>query len=146
MQAEHHIFKYNVSPTATRFAATVGVAAMSAGSGLVAYFDPSKTSFLPLCPIYHLTGFACPGCGLTRGFHALFHGDVLTALHFNALIPVWVLIFGYTLVSLLFLAVRGRGLPMGFVGPKILFGFLIALILFGVLRNLPFYPFNLLFP
>ena len=72
MQAEHHIFNYNVSPTATRLAATAGVAAMSAGSGLVAYFDPSKISFLPLCPLYHLTGFAVRAAGLRADFMLYF--------------------------------------------------------------------------
>ena len=119
---------------------------MLGGSGFVAYFDPSKVNLLPVCPLLSLTGFACPGCGLTRGFHALFHGDIVTAIDFNALIPVWVLIFGYVFVSLMLLAVRGSGLPMWLVGPKALFGFLIVLILFGVLRNLPFYPFTILFP
>lgn len=129
-----------------RLAAAVGAAAMIGGSGVVVYFDPSTTKLLPLCPLYSLTGYACPGCGLTRGFHALFHGDALTALDFNALIPVWVVIFGYGFISLVLLAVRGRGLPMWPIGPKVLFGFLIVLLLFGVLRNLPFYPFTILFP
>ncbi len=146
MQVEEQIVGYNISPVAARLSAVVGAAAMLGGSSLVAYFDPSKFSFIPACPLYSLTGFACPGCGLTRGFHALFHGDVLAALDLNALIPVWVLIFAYVFGSLVLLAVRGRGFPMRFVGPKALFGFLIVLLLFGVLRNLPFYPFTLLFP
>jgi hypothetical protein len=41
---------------------------------------------------------------------------------------------------------RGRILPMRFVGQKSLFGFLIVLLAFGVVRNLPFYPFTILFP
>lgn len=146
MQVEEQIAGLNISPMAVRWTAAAGAALMAAGSGTVAYFDPAKANFLPVCPLYSLTGFACPGCGLTRGFHALFHGDVLTALDFNALIPIWVVIFGYGLLSMTLLAVRGRGLPMWSIGPKVLFGFMAMLILFGVLRNLPFYPFTLLFP
>src|SRR5262245_46650108 len=83
VQVEQQIVGNYVSPMATRFCAVAGAATMLGGSGFVAYFDPSTANFLPVCPLYSLTGFACPGCGMTRGFHALFHGDVLTALDFN---------------------------------------------------------------
>src|SRR4051794_31711760 len=118
MQVEEQIAGFNISPMTVRWSAAAGAALMAVGSGTIAYFDPSKANFLPVCPLYSLTGFACPGCGLTRGFHALFHGDVPTALDFNALIPVWVAIFGYAFVSLALLAMRGRGLPVWPVGPK----------------------------
>ena len=146
MQIEQQIAGFRFSPTAERLTAVAGGAAMIGGSGIVAYFDPSTVKFLPVCPLFALTGFACPGCGLTRGFHALFHGDVLTTLDFNALIPVWVVIFGYVFVSLALLAVRGRGLPMWLTRPWFLWSFMIVLLVFGVLRNLPFYPFSILFP
>jgi hypothetical protein len=133
-------------PVVERISAAAGVGAMGAGSSVVWAFDPSTTHFLPVCPLYSLTGFACPGCGLTRGFHALFHGDVLTALDFNALIPIWTVIFGYLFVSLCLTAIRGRGLPWKFISPSVLLGLLILLITFGVLRNLPYYPFTILFP
>jgi hypothetical protein len=109
-------------------------------------FDPTMTHFLPVCPLYALTGFACPGCGLTRAFHALFHGNVLTALDFNALVPLWTLIFGYFFVSLTLTAIRGKGLQWKWVSPGMLVGLLILMLAFGVIRNLPYYPFNILFP
>ena len=146
MQVGEQIAGYSISPTAERLTAAAGVAAMAAGSGVVAYFDPSTVHFLPVCPLYSLTGFACPGCGLTRAFHALFHGDVLTALDFNALIPVWAVIFGYVFISLILLAVRGKGLPMWPTWPRFLWTFMIVLLVFGVVRNIPVYPFTILFP
>lgn len=129
-----------------RISAAAGIVIIAGGASAVWAFDPAVTHFLPLCPLYALTGFACPGCGLTRGFHALFHGDIVTALDFNALLPIWSIVFGYLFVSLLLTAVRGRGLPWKFVTPSMLFGFLILLLTFGVLRNLPYYPFTILFP
>jgi len=146
MQAEQHISGYEMSSSAERLAAGAGFTAMAVGSGLVAYFDPATSSFFPVCPLYSITGFACPGCGLTRGFHALFHGDVIGALDFNALIPVWAAIFGYVAVSMVLLAVRGRGLPMWPTAPRFMWVFMIALMVFGALRNVPAYPFTFLFP
>ncbi len=138
------VFETNSIPL--RALAGVGVAAMVAGAAAVWYFDPATASFAPACPLYKTTGFACPGCGLTRGFHALFHGDIVTALDFNALIPLVAVFFGYIFISLVFFAARGRGLVFGRWNLVLLWGTLGLLVAFGVLRNVPFYPFTILFP
>lgn len=129
-----------------RFLAAAGVATMAAGAAAVWHFDPSETSIFPVCPMYSMTGFACPGCGLTRGFHALFHGDLLGALDHNALLPFFAALIGFFLVSLMLLAVRGRGLRVDLLKPRMLWSFFILLIVFGIARNLPVYPFSILFP
>jgi hypothetical protein len=129
-----------------RILAASGVFAFAAGSAFVWYFDPTTAGFFPVCPLFKLTGLACPGCGLTRGFHALLHGDLMIALDYNALIPLFVLIFGFFLISMAMVAVCGRGLVKLTHSPKLLFGLFGLLIVFGVLRNLPFYPFTFLYP
>lgn len=134
------------SSTIERILAAAGVLAIGFGAGVVWYFNPSNVSFLPVCPLYSMTGIACPGCGLTRGFHALFHGDVLTALDYNALIPILALVFGYFLLSLLSVAVCGRGISFKLFRPNLLWSFLALAVIFTVLRNLPVYPFSILYP
>jgi hypothetical protein len=129
-----------------RVAAAAGVVGMAGGFGAVAYFDPVNAGFFPVCPLYTLTGFACPGCGLTRAFHSLFHGDVLQALDHNALLPVFAFVIGYFFVSLTLSAVRGRGLSFRIFHPKLVFVFLVVGLVFGVVRNIPTYPFNILYP
>ena len=37
------------------------------------------------CPVYAATGVYCPGCGSVRAFESLASGDVLGALHNNAI-------------------------------------------------------------
>lgn len=69
-------------------------------AGVVIYstFDPSASRWFPRCPFLMLTGLKCPGCGTQRAIHALLHGDVLSALRFNALLPVSIpllLLYGY---------------------------------------------------
>lgn len=146
MQAEQQISGYGISPLTERLSAAAGAAAIIGGSAFVAFFDPTKANFFPLCPLLTTTGYACPGCGLTRGFHALFHGDIITAIDFNLLIPLWAVIFGWVLVSLTLLAIRGKGLPMWPTYPRVLWGFVIVLFAFGVLRNIPIWPLTILFP
>ncbi len=134
------------SSTLERVLAGAGVLSAAGSALVVRQFNPVTTSFFPVCPLYALTGIACPGCGLTRGFHALFNGDVLTAMDYNALIPIYAFIFGYLIVSLGLIAGRGRGLSWKIFKPKAMYGFLIAALAFAVLRNLPFYPFSILAP
>lgn len=36
-----------------------------------------------LCPFRQVTGLPCPGCGLTRGFVCIGHGQIGQAIEFN---------------------------------------------------------------
>lgn len=136
----------DLSPTATRLSAAAGATLIAGGSAFVAYFEPTKVTMMPACPLFALTGLACPGCGLTRGFHSLFHGDVISAIDFNIFTPFWAVIFGWVFVSLILHAVRGRGLNMWPTNPRFMYGFMTVLVIFGVLRNIPAWPLTILFP
>jgi hypothetical protein len=129
-----------------RTLAAAGAGGILAGSAAVTYFDPTSAGFYPVCPLYSVTGFACPGCGLTRGFHALFHGDVLIALDYNALLPFFALLIGFGFVSLVYFSLRGKRISVNLLHPNALWSFLFVLLVFGVTRNLPWYPFTVLFP
>ena len=147
MEAAENITNTGLATTNERLLAGAGFGAMTLGAGLVWYFDPTRSSsFLPACPLYKTTGFACPGCGLTRGFHRLFHGDVVGALDFNAMIPIFLLIFGFFYLSLFLVMVRGRSFPKWSLSLPAIWGLLVLLLVFGFVRNLPYYPFNILFP
>ena len=42
------------------------------------------------CLFKSIFGIPCPGCGLTRGFRALFRGDIVSAFSYNILtIPIF---------------------------------------------------------
>ena len=90
---------------------------------------------MPRCPTYTYLSLYCPGCGNTRAAHALLHGDLLLSLRNNLLL----LPMGAMLV-LLFLK------PAWAYNRRLTGILLIVLILFTVLRNLPFYPCTLLAP
>ena len=46
-----------------------------------------------VCLFYHLTGLPCPGCGLTRSFVCLSHGQWAEALHWHPLGPAIYFVF-----------------------------------------------------
>ena len=53
--------------------------------GVVYYFvDPGESRWMPRCMFHTLTGWDCPGCGSQRMIHALLHGDLRGAWHYNA--------------------------------------------------------------
>jgi hypothetical protein len=78
----------------------------------------------------------------------LMNGDVLTALDYNALIPLLTVFFGYIFLSILMVAVRGRGIGLGVnkFSMVLIWATFATLLIFGVLRNIPVYPFSVLFP
>ncbi len=65
-----------------------GVAAC-AGAVYVALHDPSVgANRYPACVFHSSTGLWCPGCGLTRGFHQLFNGNLAGAIGHNVFVPI----------------------------------------------------------
>jgi len=51
-----------------------------------------------VCPHRRVTGLMCPGCGLSRSFVSLSHGDVSGAFHFHLFGPLVYVIFVASLV------------------------------------------------
>lgn len=111
-------------------------------------FNPSDQSepFIS-CPSKTLLGLNCPGCGSQRLIHNLLHLNFGEAFRYNPLLfilsPFVLYILG-TMVSNLFFGTKIRMKILyqnWFV--YLLFG---TIILYGILRNLPWYPFTLLAP
>ncbi|MFI8205830.1 DUF2752 domain-containing protein [Streptomyces sp. NPDC085937] len=127
-----------VSGPAARLAVPAGLLAAVAGAfAYVAAVDPNEPGHYPVCPLLHLTGLYCPGCGGLRSAHAVAHGDLLTALQANA--PA---VLGYAAFALLWTVwvVRtARGRPFRLDPPPALVWSAGALLLvFTVVRNTPF--------
>ena len=114
---------------------------------VVLWFVDPRQFALSSCSLHEVTGLYCPGCGATRATHQLLHGELISALRYNAL---WVLslpIVLYCMASELRRLTRGRPLPGDLVRNRwFLVGAFAVAILFGLLRNLPVYPFVLLVP
>jgi Protein of unknown function (DUF2752) len=110
---------------------------MLAGTVYVGLDDPTAGGgFLP-CPFRTLTGWWCPGCGLTRATHHLLHGDLAQAFRFNAFVVVILAgLLATWLVWLLHCAGRRlawvRTIPVWAQCASVA-----ALVLFAVVRNLP---------
>ncbi|UMB61535.1 DUF2752 domain-containing protein [Lutibacter sp. A80] len=110
------------------------------------FINPNDVDFLPKCPLYKTTGIYCPGCGSQRATHQLLNFNIVEVFKQNALFVLGLLIIGYHLVI--------SGINYFFkkennnyiYHPKTPIFLLIIIIIFWILRNIPYYPFNLLAP
>jgi hypothetical protein len=109
--------------------------------------NPSDTAADPLgpCAFKLVTGLDCPGCGGTRMVWFLLHGDVVHAAryHIIALIAVPVVIWAYVVWSAK--RIFGVKIPSIRIPPLAIGIYLGVWMLFSVVRDLPWAPFNLLF-
>ncbi|MET9428617.1 MULTISPECIES: DUF2752 domain-containing protein [unclassified Streptomyces] len=125
-------------PLARRLAAPVGtLAAVAAAFAYVGAVDPNEPGHYPVCPLLRFTGLYCPGCGGLRSAHAFIHGDLATALGANALAVAGYAVFAVLMAVWLVRAVRALPVRID-VGPLWVWSFGALLVLFAVVRNLPF--------
>lgn len=115
--------------------------------GVVLYFVTSeKATWLPPCLFHKFTGLYCPGCGTTRGLHALLHGHVLAALRFNVITIAALPVLVYAVAKVAWLEITGtkpQPKPLPVWVPWAI-AFVIGI--FWIARNIPAYPFTLLAP
>jgi Protein of unknown function (DUF2752) len=112
----------------------------------LALFDPATSGVFPPCPVLYLTGWYCPGCGSLRAIHQLLHGNLWAAWAMNPLTVILLPFLLYGLASHTLRQIRGRGLPQPFLPATAVHALCAAIVLFGIVRNLPLHPFDLLSP
>jgi hypothetical protein len=105
------------------------------GLAVIWHFDPARHGFYPRCTFHELTGWQCPGCGGLRSVHALLHGRWAESWHYNP-IPLLTLplMAGAALVA--WWRRKGGSEFRWDITPTLVWTALLALVAFGVLRNL----------
>jgi len=119
----------------------LGPAAVAAGTVAVLAYDPFADHGRLGCPLHEMTGLLCPGCGATRAWWLVLHGDLAGAVRSNL----------FLLPALAWLAVHwfaaswpraSRRLPGWLrsstaIPPGALRAVAALLVVYAVLRNLP---------
>ncbi|MEV4005063.1 DUF2752 domain-containing protein [Actinomadura sp. NPDC049753] len=100
--------------------------------------DPNEPGHYPGCPFLTLTGYYCPGCGMTRLVYALAHGHVGTAFGLNPLLFVLLPVFGYLYARWTFRTAQGLPMRSALFKPAVAYSFVGLLIVYWIVRNLPF--------
>ena len=97
--------------------------------------DPEAASWYPPCVFHKSTELYCFGCGNTRALYHLIHGDIPGSLRKNLLLVPACLFLFCALVK-----------PQWLNRPAVLYVAAGVIVVFTVLRNLPWEPFCLLAP
>ena len=95
------------------------------------------------CPFKLATHLNCPSCGVSRMCVSMLHKDMRRAFYYN---QVLFLIFPALVLYYIFFQIRfiktGQNRP-GIIEHRILIGIIVLLILYGIIRNMPFWPYPL---
>ena len=133
--------------SARRILILFGIPLIVIGGGTALFFlNPNDNSFFPKCSLYVATGYTCPGCGSTRALYHLTHGNVLEAFRLNpGLITLLLLsVTDYTRYAIAFK--RAKRFQTLFCNTKLIFTLLGGMLIYGIVRNLPWAPFAGLAP
>lgn len=138
-------FLMRVAARSPRWAGPAAI--LTCFTGGVAYAlvtDPtdSDASSVTTCLVKLTTGFDCPGCGGTRAFWYLLHGNIPAAARHHAVVTFAAPFLLYMYIAWAANTVFGLRLPMLRPSPTAMSVFLTAWGVFTVLRNLPWAAFN----
>lgn len=95
------------------------------------------------CAFKTLTHLNCPSCGVSRMCVSISHGDIKSAFYYNQ-----VLVFLTPLIALYYIFYQIRYIRTGQrktskLESNTMILIIVILIIYGIVRNLPFYPYRL---
>lgn len=115
----------------------ITAAVLAVSAGVLFLCEPTHYGFYPQCFFHHSTGLLCPGCGSLRAMHQLLHGHVARAFRDNALLITALPFLGWYGLQKWLLRTKppviARKWPMWLLWMGV--G---VVVVFGVVRNLPF--------
>ena len=99
------------------------------------------------CIFYMMTGLYCPGCGAGRACYSILHLQFKDAFCYNPLMTILLPLIGlYIAVRAVDWVITGGNHVDGRISIKVLVWLLIFVLIYGILRNIPVFPFTLLAP
>lgn len=111
------------------------------GAVLLFVFDPAQHALYPVCLFKKTTGYDCPGCGGLRAVHHLLRGDLWGAFQLNAMAVIALPLLVLWAACAWWKSSQNKpgGKASGFVWIWLIIA---AFVIFGVVRNLPIWPFG----
>lgn len=95
------------------------------------------------CVFKLMTGLNCPSCGVTRMGIAMMHGDFGLAFRYNQLLTVLMPFFAIYILFFTLRYLKSGRTKISRGENIILIIIIIMLLIYGIIRNLPFYPYPL---
>lgn len=110
-------------------------------STILYYFTFSEFKAIP-CIFHLITGFYCPGCGITRMIFSLIKFDFYQAFRYNPLIFIFIPFILLVFIDFIIKWLIGRKNFLYLkISNKVWMILLVITLLFGVIRNIPFFDY-----
>ena len=110
-------------------------------AGVLYYVIFALTGFAVPCVFHSITGLYCPGCGISRMFVCIFELDFISAMHQNLalffLSPILLIMFITSVVTY----IKTGNMPHNKWFNTTTIVLICCFVLFGVLRNIPYFSF-----
>ena len=87
------------------------------------------------CPFHELFHIYCPGCGGTRALFELFQGHILESLYCNPAVFLGLILILYYEIGAIVTIIKNNGKCYYYQKGKLIYGYLIIVTLFTVVRN-----------
>jgi hypothetical protein len=118
----------------------------AAMAALFFFFNPEEKGLFPECVFHSMTGFYCPGCGAQRAIHHFLHLEIGGVLRNNLLFLPGMAVIFYGISLPLVNRYFGTNYPNYLYNKWVPLIMFIIIVVFGILRNIPYFPFTLLAP
>ena len=109
--------------------------------GLLTFYsivNPHSNIFVPKCMFRLLTGYYCPACGIQRALHTAMNGDIATALRYNYFLLISIPYFGAVAITTFCKSEIVSKMSYYVQHPKVVKVVLVLIILWWVIRNIPY--------
>ena len=110
--------------------------AVLVGIGILYYIFIRVTGLAIPCVFRLITGFKCPGCGITSAVLSCARLDFAGAFRHNRYIPVAAPVIIYLLVRSDYLYIKNGKAKLSLVENILLYACIVGAVLFAVLRNI----------
>lgn len=90
------------------------------------------------CPFHKITGFYCPGCGITRMFISILQFDFYSAFRYN---PLLFILLPFALYLFIDYLIRKEKSSYKKIPGMVWYVFIFVFIIYGILRNIPYFSF-----
>lgn len=106
------------------------------------YFLNYKYNFSIPCLFHKITNFYCPGCGITRMIFSLLKGHIYEAFRCNPFVFILFPFLIFYVIYNIYLYIFDKKESLINKVPKITwYILLILLIIYGIIRNIPYFSF-----
>lgn len=133
---------------APRWSAPAAIAACFASTAAYVWISnptDAGAASVPTCLVKLTTGLDCPGCGGTRAFYYLLHGNIPQAVRYHAVAVFAAPFLLWLYVGYAVKKIWGKQIPMPKLSSGTVSAFIAVWAVFMVVRNIPIAPFTSLY-